>query len=226
MIRLTLPYPISAAPGVYRIRDRKTGRFYIGSSIDVAKRWRQHQYRLAQGTHPNPQLQALWNRDPARLAVSMLQECAADKALLLKAEQTWLDAVGVGTNRKCMNVLAVAGSHLGCKRSAATREALAAAARGRRPSQEARAKMSAAKIGRPLSHEHRRKLGDAARGKKLPPRERLPRPELRKFSDDQVRAIRAAKTAGESFTRIEASFHISRGALQRMLARQTYAEVE
>lgn len=223
-VTLVLPYPVSA-PGVYQIVDTKTGRFYVGSSVNVAKRWRQHRDRLARGSHPNPMLQALWNVDPDRLRIGTVQICRLDKAEILQAEQAALDAAGVGTNRMCMNVLPVAGSHLGRKRSIETCAALAAANHGKRHTSEAKEKMRQAKLGKPLSEEHRRKLGDAARGKKLPPRAKLPRPELRRFTDDQVRAIRLSKEGGESYSKIEAKHGISRGALQRMLSRETYAEV-
>lgn len=224
MIYLTLPYPVSA-PGVYRIVDQVSGKFYIGSSINVAKRWEQHRLRMQRGTHANPILQAIWRAGPDRLRIETLRECGPVKAEILAAEQEALDAAGVGRNPLCMNVLTVAGSHLGRKRSDATCKALSRAFRGRKHTDETKAKMRAAKLGRPLSEEHKRKLGDAARGKKLPPRERLPRPELRAFTDDQVRAIRAAKAAGQSFGQLEAAYGMSRGALQRMLRRETYAEV-
>lgn len=226
MIHLVLPYPISG-PGVYRIVDHKSGRFYIGSSVQVARRWRQHRDRLTRGTHPNPMLQNIWASGRDRLRIETLRQCGPTKAEILAAEQAELDAAGVGVNPLCMNVLAVAGSHLGRKRSESTRMAMAVASAGKKHTDESKAKMRAAKVGRKLSEDHKRKVGDASRGKKLPPRPypRPPRPELRAFSDDQVRAIRAAKAAGASYTQIEAQHGISRGALQRMLRRETYAEV-
>lgn len=221
MLTLTLP-PV---PGVYRIVDASSGRFYIGSSVNMEKRWRQHRERLARGTHPNPVLQAIWNVDPDRLTAAAICTTERSRDALLAAEQAELDASAVGRNQLCMNVLLVAGSHLGRKRSAETCARLAAAQMGRRASAETREKQRIAKLGRPLSAEHRRKLGDAARGKKLPPRDRLPRSELRRFTDDQVREIRAAKAQGASYTQIEGQFNLSRGALMRMLRRETYAEV-
>lgn len=221
---IVMPYPVSA-PGVYRIVDVETGRFYIGSSVNIAKRWLQHRYRLERGTHPNPIVQALWNANPARLRIETIRLCELDKQSILVAEQEALDAAGVGANRMCMNVLAVAGSHLGRKRSEATRAALSASQKGKRHTEEARAKMRAAKLGKPLSESHRKKLGDAARGKKLPPRERNPRTELRRFSNEQVIAIRSEKAAGASYSAIESKYGISHGGLQKIISRQTYAEV-
>lgn len=225
MIYLTLPYPVSA-PGVYRITDQVSGKFYIGSSTNVAKRWDQHRLRMQRGTHANPILQAIWRAGPDRLRIETLCECGPVKAEILAAEQQALDAAGVGRNPLCMNVLTVAGSHLGRKRTEATRQALSLANRGKKHTDEAKAKMRAAKLGRKLTEEHKRKVGDANLGKKWPHRKRQPRPEIRVFSDDQVRTIRAAKAAGQSFTQIEAAYGMSRGALQRMLSRKTYSEVQ
>lgn len=215
--------PRMDVPGIYRITDAHSGRFYIGSSVNVAKRWVQHCWRLDRGAHTNPMLQAIWNVDPARLSILLLQETKPTRDDLLRCEQQAIDAA-LATGA-CMNVLRVAGSHLGRKRSPETRARLAAAQRGKKASDETRAKLRAAKLGRPLTEAHRRKVGDAARGRKLPPRAYAACPERRRFSAEQVLAMRAAKTQGDSFSKIEKAFGISRGALQRMLQRQTYKDV-
>lgn len=185
---LTLPYPPSAA-GVYRIVDVKTGRFYIGSSVDIAKRWGHHLYRLGKGSHPNPILQAIWNADPQRLQVSLIELCGAERGEILRREQVHLNAAGVGVSRECMNVLPVAGSHLGRKRSAETRAAMSLAQKGRR-------------------------------------RDYKPRLQDRKLSPEQVKEIRLAKAAGESYSALQRRYGLSIGPLQRVISRKTYADVQ
>lgn len=223
-IVLTLPYPVNA-PGVYRIEDAKSKRFYIGSSVNVLKRWLQHKFRLSRGTHPNPILQNIWSCDPERLSISTIQSIVgASREQLLAAEQKELDIAGVGTNPLCMNVLPIAGSHLGRKRSAETCERLAAAQRGKTASEEAKAKMRAAKIGKKLTLEHRRNLSDARRGVKTNrPKGTLNR-KIRKFSVEDVLAMRALKNSGKSYADIMAIYPVSHGGLQKIIARQTYAE--
>ncbi|MBA4285454.1 MAG: hypothetical protein C0434_07980 [Xanthomonadaceae bacterium] len=220
-MHLILPYPISA-PGVYRITDSSSGRFYIGSSVNIAKRWAQHQHRLARGTHPNPMLQAIWSVNPARLSIAVVRLTASDRSELLNAEQVALDASRVGSNPLCMNVLRVAGSHLGRKRTAETRARLAAANTGKQASDETRAKQRAAKLGKPLSVEHRRKLSNARRGLPGTPRAGIPRPTLRRFTDTQVASIRADRAAGMSWRLLALEYGVAKGTVKRIATGVTY----
>lgn len=225
MANLTLPYPISA-PGIYRIVDSKSGRFYIGSSVNVSKRWIQHQYRLTHQTHPNPILQALWNADPLRLRIETLEVCPQDRDLLLSAEQKALDAVGVGKNSECMNVLAVAGSHLGRKRTAETIARMSAAQMGKSPSAEARAKMRAAKLGKPQTEAHRRNNGLARTGLKINRAKGVTRQlTLRALTDAQVMDLRAKRKGGMSWRLLGLHFNLHQSSAKRIAIGETYKEV-
>jgi group I intron endonuclease len=209
---------------VYRIDD-VSGRFYIGSSVNLGKRWRHHQYRLARGNHPNPILQSIWNVDPARLSFTALQAVDGTRAALLAAEQDALNAAGVGANRMCMNVLPVAGSHLGRKRSAETRSKLSAANIGKKATEAAKAKMRAAKLGKQQTAEHRRNSSLSRSGVKINRKPGGNNPKVRRFTDDQVRTMRAMKAAGKSYSKIEVDIGISHGGLQKIIERRTYRDV-
>jgi len=50
---------------IYAIRERTTGRQYIGSSVDVADRWRHHRWRLKANIHHCAYLQNAWNKHGA-----------------------------------------------------------------------------------------------------------------------------------------------------------------
>ncbi len=219
------PEILPAAPGTYRLVDVETGRFYIGSSCNLRKRWKNHVYRLGRGTHPNPILQALWNVNPDRLlfvVTEQLPGCSTEA--ILAAEQVLLDAAGVGRNRRCMNILTVAGSHFGRKRSPQTRERLSIALRGRRPDAEARAKMRAAKIGRPLSPEHRRKIGQSLKGQpgRRPGAEGLSR--LRRYTPQQVASFRALVVAGTPVLTAAKMLGISRSTARRIAEGESYVD--
>ena len=50
--------------GIYAlISTLNGGRIYVGQSIHIRKRIRQHQYKLEKGTHYNIELQKLYNED-------------------------------------------------------------------------------------------------------------------------------------------------------------------
>lgn len=48
--------------GIYCIKNVVTGRMYIGSSINIEKRWHQHRYQLNTNRHENHYLQHSWNK--------------------------------------------------------------------------------------------------------------------------------------------------------------------
>lgn len=51
-----------AKKGIYKITNTRTGKAYIGQSVNMGNRWNQHQNELNRGTHHNEGLQRDWNR--------------------------------------------------------------------------------------------------------------------------------------------------------------------
>lgn len=47
---------------IYSIRNRINQRAYIGSTIDLKRRFKEYRFRLRNGTHSNFVLQAAWNK--------------------------------------------------------------------------------------------------------------------------------------------------------------------
>jgi group I intron endonuclease len=48
--------------GIYVIRNLVNGKRYIGSSVDIFARWRQHRHALKRGTHHSSHLQNAWRK--------------------------------------------------------------------------------------------------------------------------------------------------------------------
>jgi group I intron endonuclease len=48
--------------GIYRIRNKITGKCYVGSSVDVHHRWKHHINFLNKNKHDNKHLQHAWNK--------------------------------------------------------------------------------------------------------------------------------------------------------------------
>ncbi len=76
--------------GVYRIVNKITNKFYIGSSKDVEKRFKIHISLLKRGKHINNHLQNAFNIDGYDSFVfEVIEEC--DSKILLEREQHYLD---------------------------------------------------------------------------------------------------------------------------------------
>lgn len=48
--------------GIYKIVNKLNGKFYLGSALDIEKRWSNHLSTLRNNKHPNSFLQNSWNK--------------------------------------------------------------------------------------------------------------------------------------------------------------------
>lgn len=48
--------------GIYQICNRINGKIYIGSAVNIKKRWHLHLHRLRNNIHHNSHLQNAWNK--------------------------------------------------------------------------------------------------------------------------------------------------------------------
>jgi group I intron endonuclease len=136
--------------GVYRIRNLENGKSYVGSSVRLKVRFREHANKLNNQTHPCRYLRSSWRKyQPSSFVFEVLTYCEPTHAVWL--EQRFIDGL-----RPEYNTCQIAGSTLGTRRT-----------------EEAKAKMRAAKVGFVPSPEHlanMRKAAEARRGVKRPPR--------------------------------------------------------
>lgn len=65
--------------GIYRIRNVKDGKIYIGQGADILSRWRQHRHALSKGNHTNRKLQSAWNyHGPDSFVFELVKECTSE----------------------------------------------------------------------------------------------------------------------------------------------------
>jgi group I intron endonuclease len=108
--------------GVYVITCTGNGTSYVGSSVDLQKRWREHQRKLERGGHENPILQRAWSKyGPGAFRFDILERARPEH--LLAVEQSFLDFYF--RRPGCVNIAVIAGAPM----------------RGRRHSENARQAM-------------------------------------------------------------------------------------
>lgn len=213
-------------PAIYKLFDIQTGKFYIGSSMNLRHRIYNHNYRFNKNIHSNPIMQALWNKDKSRLYIEIqffFNEISKEN--LLKYEQLSLDASKVGTNPMCMNVLPIAGSHFGVKRSPETREKLRKINLGRIVSNETKLKQRNAKIGKKQTKEHIKNRTKNAKGKKINRPNGIYNHKTRKLSNEQVIELRRLRENGMSWSILAKHFDMNLSAVRRVALKLTYQDI-
>lgn len=77
--------------GVYKIMNIKNGKYYVGSSIDIEKRFGRHMRELVANEHHNIYLQRAWNKyGENSFEFSIIKECCSEGEAR-KLEQSYLD---------------------------------------------------------------------------------------------------------------------------------------
>ena len=160
--------------GIYTITNTVNGKQYVGSAVNLVRRWNQHKSDLSLGRHKSLKLQAAWNKHGLGAFQFTPIEIVEHKANLLWCEQAWLDRLQTVVHG--YNILPIAGSRLGVKHTQATRDKLTAKRRLRvcKPCSEAtKRKISEAQIGKPkppCSPEYRALMSVLMKGRKKPRR--------------------------------------------------------
>lgn len=173
--------------GIYGIRNKLNQKIYVGSAVDVKKRWSTHLTVLKQGKHHSHRLQKAWDKfGQENFEWVILQKCRVEN--LIRYEQQWLEFYQSANSKHGYNILSIAGSPLGSKRTPEVKLKMSEIARRRNydpeynamitarakkqwqdpafrkktTSPEAREKAAAKLRGRPMAEETKQKLSKKA----------------------------------------------------------------
>jgi len=189
--------------GIYEIVNKKNGNKYVGSSIDVKRRWRAHKSEFKRGVHFNGHLQNAWNKYGEKSFMFKVLVYTNPKESL-RLENLLLDTRNYEYN---IATDAVA-SFLGMTHSKETKKKMSLAHTGqgnpmygmsgklnpmwgRHRSEEVKQKLSRANSGREVSKEIREKLRKTSSG--------------RTHSEDTKRKISIANTGENNYAWIDIS---------------------
>jgi group I intron endonuclease len=167
--------------GVYLIRNSINGKCYIGSAVDIVKRWALHRHHLLKNKHHSPYLQRSYNKY-GLVSFTFEVLCNCHREDLIYFEQKCIDLL-----KPEYNICKIAGSSLGIKRSEETKAKISAAQKGvpkpwmnelnrnRAVNDETRLKISNIHKGRVKSQEEIDKCSTSRKGSKrtLEARERM-----------------------------------------------------
>lgn len=155
--------------GVYFIKNINTGKVYVGSSVDIYRRWNTHRRELKTNSHHCVKLQNSF----AKHGEEAFEYCLAESSNCLKQiavlEEKWIqifDAVDNGYN---INPFPYQIGLL--HKSEEHKKKIGAAHKGRKLSDESKDKIRQKALGRkrgPMSDEQKKKLSEIKKGWKMP----------------------------------------------------------
>lgn len=107
--------------GVYQIILKEDGRSYVGSAIDIKKRWNNHKSKANSNTDMQVIARAIAKHGFENFEWKILEECSVEN--LIEREQYWLDKIRpFADENHGFNVRKIAKSNYGIKRSIESRK--------------------------------------------------------------------------------------------------------
>lgn len=120
-----MPTSLPQSPGIYTVTCTPTGKMYVGSAVNVYRRWHAHHLpALRRGRHVNVYLQRAWTLYGESAFVCTCVELVAEKLLLTQREQFWMNKQRSTDRAYGFNLVTIAGSTTGYRHTAATLERL------------------------------------------------------------------------------------------------------
>jgi group I intron endonuclease len=139
---------IPRTSGIYKITCLPTGKVYVGSAANLARRWCKHAACLRRGVHENSYLQHAWNKYGADAFRFVVIELILEP-FLLEREQYWLDRLHAYESPRGFNLSRKAGAPMaGRKHTPETLKKMSRAGTGRKHTEETKQMMSVRNKGR------------------------------------------------------------------------------
>jgi group I intron endonuclease len=113
--------------GIYKIENIQNGKLYVGSAVNIKKRWKEHEKLLRNNKHHSPHLQNSWNEYKEENFLFEVIEEVFEKGILIEREQYWLDYYQSYDEERGYNICIKAGNTLGFKFSEESKQMFRAA---------------------------------------------------------------------------------------------------
>lgn len=116
--------------GIYKIINIINGKCYIGSSIDIKRRWKEHNRNLIKNNHINVHLQKSWNKHGKSSFLFEIIELVGDIKNLVIREQYYLDEANLFNSNILYNICTIAYSAYGVKHTEETKNKMSISHKG------------------------------------------------------------------------------------------------
>lgn len=145
--------------GIYLIKNLQNNKVYVGSAVNVSRRWKEHKKDLVKRKHHSCLLQRAWDKYGEQNFKFEILEEVSNPEHLLAYEQVYLDYYKSYEDDKGYNICKTAGSHYGLKRSEETKQKISESKQNM--SEETKRKIGEASKSRKHSEESKQKMREA-----------------------------------------------------------------
>jgi len=105
--------------GIYKLTNLVNNKMYVGSAVNISKRFNEHRNNLRNNKYSNIKLQNAWNKYGEGAFEFEIIEIVVDLCMLIDIEQKWIDRFDV--SKRGYNLRPSAGNMLGFKHSEETK---------------------------------------------------------------------------------------------------------
>lgn len=148
---------------IYKITNSFDGKFYIGKTNDLEKRWYNHVYCALVKKEPYYFYNAIRKYGAEFFISEIIEECESDEQALLR-EKYWIFFLKSNNSEIGYNMTDGGDGVSGLKRTDESKNKQRAQMLGRRHSDETKSKMSKSAIGKIKSDETKQKMSKAKSG--------------------------------------------------------------
>jgi group I intron endonuclease len=183
--------------GIYAIKNIINNKVYIGSAINIDRRWEQHKKLLKKAKHHSKHLQYAWDKDGEQNFKLEVLEEVVNPLHLVSYEQVYLDYYKSYEDDHGYNICKVAGSTYGLKHTEEAKQKIRQASIGRivKHSEETKQKLREASTDKKHTEEARQKISEASKKRSEEIRKKAIEVNTgRKLSEEHKQKLREAST--------------------------------
>jgi len=208
--------------GIYKIKNLVNNKIYIGSSINIGKRWRDHKWYLKENKHHNSHLQSSYNKYGLE-NFEFIIELECDLNNLLIEEKRLIKEYCASDNKYGYNVNDPEHIFLGKKHSEKTKKKLSLQKIGNKNPMYGKKGELHPNYGKKFSDEVRKKISDGHMGQKGRKGEESP---MSKLTEEDVINIREMyKNKKMNQEELRKKYNVTQSLISNIINRKRWTHI-
>ena len=208
--------------GIYKIHNKSNNKIYVGSGVDIKKRWRDHKWHLKENKHHNSHLQSSYNKyGLEKFVFSIVEECDVKNLLIL--ERNYIEKYNTFNRDFGYNVNDPEHKFLGRKHSEKTKKILSELKKGKNNPSYGKFGVEHPKFGVKLSKESIEKIRKSKIGSVGLKGEKCPTSKLKELDVINIRNIYNSEKISQR--KLGKKYGVSYATIRKIVNRITWTHI-